>query len=499
MTNYEYYKKEGFILIAAKIVFDYLLQEYPQREVGEIAKTTSGGTPARNNSSYYGGSVPWIKSGELNNGIIESCEEYITEEGLKNSSAKLYPKGTLVLALYGATVGKVGILGFESASNQAVCAIFEDENVVLKDYLFWFFRQKRIEYIEQSFGGAQPNISQKIVINTSVPIPNKDVQQKVVDFLNQYSNDGTINENFIFTNAIEVIKSAGNMWVNVERVIQNCKEQNLFTEILRNNILQEAVQGKLVPQDPKAEPASLLLEDIKAEKEKLISEGKIKREKLLPEITGDEIPYDLPDGWQWVRLGNITRFLGGYAFKSDTYIEDSNNQVVRLGNVKNDCLLLNTNPVFIPDEIAEQSCDYEIKVNDILITMTGTRGKRDYFYTCKVSGDSIVDRRLYLNQRVGCLRSYPQVNIDLLTIFLKSYIILDSIFETETGTANQGNIGSTAIAQLLFPLPPREEQERIVTKVKQAMDLCEELEENIIQSQKDSGLLMQSILRNAFK
>lgn len=350
-----------------------------------------------------------------------------------------------------------------------------DVSVLIPKYLYVYLSTfKDTVLVPLMKGSANVSLTINSILTADIEVPTIEMQEQIIQLVENIKN-------------------------NSVKITDRLEQQKTLVKQFRQSVFQEAVQGKLVPQDPKAEPASLLLEDIKTEKERLISEGKIKREKLLPEITGDEIPYDLPNGWQWVRLGNITRFLGGYAFKSDTYIEDSNNQVVRLGNVKNDCLILNANPVYIPDEIAEQSCDYEIKVNDILITMTGTRGKRDYFYTCKVCGDSIVDRRLYLNQRVGCLRSYPQVNIDLLTIFLKSYIILDSIFETETGTANQGNIGSTAIAQLLFPLPPREEQERIVTKVKQAMDLCEELEENIIQSQKDSGLLMQSILRNAFK
>ena len=92
--------------------------------LGDICRTASGGTPSRTNAGYYGGVIPWVKSGELPDGIVSSIEETITEVGLKNSSAKVFPKGTVLLALYGATVGKVGILPCDAATNQAVCAIF---------------------------------------------------------------------------------------------------------------------------------------------------------------------------------------------------------------------------------------------------------------------------------------------------------------------------------------------------------------------------------------
>lgn len=170
-----------------------------------------------------------------------------------------------------------------------------------------------------------------------------------------------------------------------------------------------------------------------------------------------------------------------------------------MGNVKNDKLLLDVSPVFIPDEIANENEKYQLIENDILVTMTGTRGKRDYFYTCLINKEHIRYRKLYLNQRVGCLRIFSNINHKLVNLFLKSDVILNAIFETETGTANQGNIGAASISNLLFPVPPLNEQKRIVEKVNHLMTLCDELEKNIEQSKKDSELLMQSVLQEAFK
>ncbi|KPL77631.1 hypothetical protein AC812_03285 [Bellilinea caldifistulae] len=151
-------------------------QEQPMPEgwqwkrLGDECKTTSGGTPRRSTSDYFGGSIPWVKSGELNDGIITSSEETITEQGLENSNAKIFPEGTLLMAMYGATVGKLGILGIKAATNQAICAIFTPEHILNK-FLFWYLRFARNLIIVQSFGGAQPNISQVVIKNLFVPLP----------------------------------------------------------------------------------------------------------------------------------------------------------------------------------------------------------------------------------------------------------------------------------------------------------------------------------------
>ncbi len=107
------------------------------KTLGEVCTTTSGGTPSRRNLNYYGGSIPWVKSGELNKGVIYDTEEKITDEAIKNSSAKVFPKGTLLIALYGATIGKLAFLGVDAATNQAVCGIFKSENVD-SNYLFHY-------------------------------------------------------------------------------------------------------------------------------------------------------------------------------------------------------------------------------------------------------------------------------------------------------------------------------------------------------------------------
>ncbi len=144
----------------------------------EVAETCSGGTPSRGNKNFYGGSIPWIKSGELPDGEITFVEEKITQLALENSSAKLLPEGTLLIAMYGATVGKLGILTFSSATNQAVCAIILSKHLD-RDYLFNWLLYIRKNLIEASFGGAQPNISQTVIRNLEIPIYPIDKQRQI--------------------------------------------------------------------------------------------------------------------------------------------------------------------------------------------------------------------------------------------------------------------------------------------------------------------------------
>lgn len=128
--------------------------------LGSIAETTSGGTPDKKHPEYYrNGDILWVRSGELDKGIIYDTEIKITEAGLQNSSAKVFPAGTLLIALYGATIGKLAFLGKPASTNQAVCAIFQNDTVSLR-YLYYYLLCRRPELIKQGVGGAQPNISQ---------------------------------------------------------------------------------------------------------------------------------------------------------------------------------------------------------------------------------------------------------------------------------------------------------------------------------------------------
>jgi len=159
------------------------MSEWSEKKLGDIAETTSGGTPDRKNQAFFGGSIPWVKSGELEDTFINDTKEKITPEGLKHSAAKLFPSGTLLMAMYGATVGKTALLKIEAATNQAVCAIFPRAGEAGTDFLRYALVYQRPEILKLRYGGAQPNISQQVVRNLVVPLPPLPEQRKIAAVL----------------------------------------------------------------------------------------------------------------------------------------------------------------------------------------------------------------------------------------------------------------------------------------------------------------------------
>lgn len=159
---------------------NHLPSDWRLVRLGDVASTSSGGTPHRSISRYFGGSIPWVKSGELNDGLVVETEENLTEQGLANSSAKVFPAGTLCIALYGATVGKLGIFGLPAATNQAVCGVFPSDEVSIP-FLFRIFQWKKADLVRQGKGGAQPNISQGIVKDLEFPLPPFGEQETIAE------------------------------------------------------------------------------------------------------------------------------------------------------------------------------------------------------------------------------------------------------------------------------------------------------------------------------
>ncbi|WP_238119205.1 MULTISPECIES: restriction endonuclease subunit S [unclassified Xanthobacter] len=153
--------------------------------VEEFCITGSGGTPSRSNSDFYGGSIPWVKSGELRETIILDTEEKITEEAINKSSAKIVPEGAILLAMYGATIGRLAILGVEAATNQAVCNIRPDVTVADTRYVYRALEAKVPELIGQASGGAQPNISQEKIRKLRIPLPPLDEQKRIAAILDK--------------------------------------------------------------------------------------------------------------------------------------------------------------------------------------------------------------------------------------------------------------------------------------------------------------------------
>jgi len=301
----------------------------------------------------------------------------------------------------------------------------------------------------------------------------------------------------------EIVERFKSIVAEEDELKSELTHQQTLLKKLRQQILQEAIEGKLTAdwraQHHDVEPASELLKRIAAEKAQLVKQKKIRAQKPLPPITDEEKPFELPQGWEWCRLEQIlVVLLGGHAFKSPLFKKGGTNQVLRLGNIRPYTLRLDEKPVYIDGEYAKETEGVKLSAGDILITMTGTRGKRDYCYTVLLEEKDFQGSDLYLNQRVGCFRFCPSIIKKYYDYCLKDDRLLDQIFSTATGAANQANIGSNTLRSWLVPLPPMEEQQAIVTKVEKLLAICDQLETQITRNQSHAEQLMQTVLKEAF-
>ena len=488
----QYYKKADPVLGVAKVLFLRLFDLYEAKPISKIAKTTSGGTPNRGNAEYYGGNIAWLKSGELNDSFIIESEEFITEEGLKNSSAKLFESGTLLVAMYGATAGKTGILRIDASTNQAVCALFPIEKIE-RDYLYWFLRQHRIDFILQSKGGAQPNISQKVIKETLIPVPPLGIQRKVIDFLYDVHQKGVVDRKleFLDPNTIEQIDQFFNTRRTNEILNIKFQTQKQLISELKQAILQEAIQGKLTEawrkQHPGVEPAGELLKRIKAEKAQLIKEKKIKKEKPLPPITQDEIPFELPEGWVWCRFKDICNFNIGKtpASKQADYWSKGKYNWLSISDMNNLGYIERTTK-----KITQKAVDDVFKnqliipENTLLMSFKLTVGKV-----------SINKVPLYHNEAIISIFPYHGI----LQKFLFNLITPITELSISKKVLMGQTFNSKSLATMLIPLPPHSEQKAIVKKVETLMQKCNALEQEITQSEQHANMLMQAVLKEAFE
>ena len=176
-----YYEKIGndIICIDEELPFD-IPHNWSWCRLGNIGDWASGSTPSRSYPEYYNGTIPWLKTGDLNDGYITNIPESISEEALKNTSVRLNPSGSVLIAMYGATIGKLGILTFPATTNQACCACSPLDGIN-NHYLFYYLLSQKDNFVYRSVGGAQPNISKEKIVTTLMPVPPYEEQRQILD------------------------------------------------------------------------------------------------------------------------------------------------------------------------------------------------------------------------------------------------------------------------------------------------------------------------------
>lgn len=412
-------------------------------KVGNVGSWSSGATPSRTNPAYYGGIIPWLKTGDLNDGFIKKIPEFITDLALEKTSVRLNPVGSVLMAMYGATIGKLGILDISATTNQACCACIPYEGIHNK-YLFYYLMSMRRSYIGMAEGGAQPNISKEKIVNSLIPLPPLAEQKRIVAKIE------------------ELLPLIGRYAVAYEKLEQfNAK----FPEDMKKSILQYAIQGKLVEQRPEEGTGEELYQQIQAEKQHLIAEKKIKKEKPLPEIAENEIPFDIPESWKWVRLNNIAESIVDCPHSTPKYLD-----------METEYCTIDTNCIDGKGDITKwryvDADTYTARIARL------TPQKDDIVYTREgsICRAAILPEgpKVCLGQRVMLIRSANGVFPQFIRRLLMSPVVIRKLTEQQKGIGAK-HVNVSDVCNLILPLPPLAEQERIVAKIEELLPLCERL------------------------
>lgn len=384
-----------------------------------------------------------------------------------NTGMILVKNGDLVIS--GINVEKGALAVYEGQEDVLATIHYSsyeyDKNKIDIEYLKWFLKSNvfRNILLEQVGGGIKTELKPKRFLPLEVYLPDLDTQVEI-------------------RNKILAVEK------EIDEVENRIKQEEIYLKKLKEAILQEAVQGKLVEQNSNDEPASVLLEKIKKEKEQLIKEKKIKKEKPLPKITQDEVPYELPNGWEWVRLDDVTINIH-YGFNASADFKNLDVRLLRITDIQNNKVNWNEVPGCKIKESDIKS--YELNENDILIARTGgTIGKT--YLVKNLSVKSVFASYL--------IRAIPSINLNpnYMKYFMESPLYWEQLYRHSMGTG-QPNVNGTALKSLYYPLPPLEEQKRIVEKVDTLMAYCDELEQEINKSKLQAEQLMQSVLKEAFE
>lgn len=437
-----------------------------------------------------------IDSIDNKNYVIREVKQKTVSE-LSSRARRVLKKGFLIYSLVRPYLNNIAIVeeerqNFIGSTGFVVFSGIKIENEYIKYYLLSDYVKKR--YSNMLSGFNSPSITYEQFASTPFPLAPLEEQKKIINFLKNFELSKTSNTNYL-ENSIEnsIKKLNAGQKKAIELKDEFAKQSNYIKQI-RQSFIREAMQGKLVKQDTKDGHAKDLLEKIKVYKTK---SGQLEKQQLP--IKPEEVPFEIPENWMWCRLCDIANdILGGFAFDSTRYSKtETENQIIRLGNVKSNQLVLEAAPVFIDKTYALETEKSKLMHGDILITMTGTRAKKDYLYTLYVTEENIKEKNLFLNQRVGCIRFSPFIFFQYVNYVLKDLRLLEPVFESATGAANQANIGMSALKKILIPLPTINEQNRIVKKLDELMSLCNELQERIQTSRKQNELLLQQVLKEA--
>jgi type I restriction enzyme S subunit len=504
------HKKINISKNLAEIKKEEILHEIPIGwelvRLGTITNIVRGGSPRpAKDPRFYDGNIPFLKVADLTATQEMYLDKYtytIKEAGLNKT--RMVPPNTLMLTNSGATLGIPKICRFETTFNDGIAAFIFMNEGLHKPFFYYFLKSKTRWFLDiASRGQGQPNLNTDIIGETIVSLPPLAEQRRIVEKIDQLmcrcdeleklqternqkrlivhvaAKDRLLSakDNTEFSSAWEFIY---NHFGDLYSVKENVSE-------LRKVILQLAVMGKLVPQDPNDEPASELLKKIEAEKQRLIKEGKIKKQKPLPEIKPVELPYKIPKSWIWCRVENVAQFITSGSRDWAKYYSSSGAIFVTMGNLSRENYSLRMEKVrYVKPPQNGEGTRTKLEEYDLLISITGDVGNLGL-----IPGNF---GEAYINQHTCLLRLMPVCRNRYFPELMRTPLAQEQFNAPQRGIKNSFRLSD--VGKIIIPLPPLQEQKRIVAKVDQLMTLCDQLEHKIEQTTGTQTTLLNAVMAN---
>lgn len=439
--------------------------------IGDIAILSSGGTPDRGNRNYFNGDIPWVKSGELNYNTITETEESITQEALENSNAKIVPSGTLLIALYGSTVGKLAFLGVDAATNQAVASL-RTTNSFENKYLYYYLFHNREKLLQKRVGGAQPNISQKILQIFAMPLP-------------------SLKEQGLIVHQIESLFS------KLEKAEKGLEEANNSLKIYSQALLKNAFDGVLTKKwrvDLSLDAYQELTEIKRKRKIKYdIEIESQQKEKIKNDFEFDYERDDKISSWAVSSLDNLININARIGWRGLTKKEYTNEGAFFLSvhslNYGKNVVFKDAN--FISIERYDESPEIQLKEKDILLCKDGA-GIGKVGIVKKLPGKATVNSSLLV------IDSREVFNPDFLYFFFLGPDMQRLVNEKISGSAIP-HLFQKDIKKFKLKVPPKLEQDQIVEILESRFTLVDNLEKSVNNVLNEIIALKHSILKKAFE
>ena len=407
--------------------------------LGEIGTIYGGGTPKTTESDYWNnGTIAWIRPADMNFSAkyIERGEKNITEKGLNKSSAKMFPKGSVIISTR-ATIGYVKIAKIDACTSQG-CKTFGaySQKLVLSVYIYYMIQQRMPDLEIRASGTTFKEIAGSGVAQTVIPLPPFAEQKRIADKISV-------------------------LFAQLDAIDKAYEEYRKLQQTVKSKLLELAMQGKLTDQRDEDGDARELFQDIQEEKKRLIAEKKIKKEKPLPEIEADEIPFEIPTNWMWVRLGNIcSKVVDGDHNPPKGENHPTPYIMASSQNINNDRLVNLCSVRYLSKEVFEkENLRTLASEGDIFFTSVGSLGR-----SCVYDGS--------LN--ICFQRSVSVITAQIYNWYLKrcfdSPYYQNMMYAEAKGTAQKG-FYLKQLSNSLIPLPPLAEQKRIVAKLDELLPL----------------------------